>query len=92
MECPGFAPSACGLWGDGPARVYGEASEDEGVDWDGESDGVSCIVLLLNFQLTSFTRSPTPYDALCMGIPFINPILEVGLPYASALTHQISHN
>lgn len=28
------------------------------------------------FDLLAF-RSPTPYDALCLGVPFINPILDV---------------
>lgn len=33
----------------------------------------SCAdVLLLYF------RSPTPYEALCLGVPFINPIMQVG--------------
>ncbi|KAF8344119.1 uncharacterized protein EI90DRAFT_46274 [Cantharellus anzutake] len=27
-------------------------------------------------MLTFLTRSPTPYEALCLGIPFINPILH----------------
>ena len=22
-------------------------------------------------------RSPTPYEALCLGVPFINPIMDV---------------
>lgn len=29
-----------------------------------------------------YYRSPTPYEALCLGIPFINPIMHVSaLPF-----------
>lgn len=38
-----------------------------------------------------FFSSPTPYEALCLGVPFINPILDVSPPlvgYLLLLTHN----
>ena len=45
---------------------------------------------LMMLVALNFGRSPTPYEALCLGVPFINPILQVStsppsLPYSHSL-------
>ena len=33
----------------------------------------------------SYCRSPTPYEALCLGVPFINPVLTVSTTFLEPL-------
>ena len=38
---------------------------------------VISVTLFCSVNIRLLARSPTPYEALCLGVPFINPILDV---------------
>jgi hypothetical protein len=52
---------------------------------------VSVLDFHVQVKLDAIRRSPTPYDALCLGVPYINPILDViyftSLRYLSTKLH-----
>ncbi|KAJ7936163.1 hypothetical protein B0H13DRAFT_2303882 [Mycena leptocephala] len=81
------------LGGMDPARFYAAVASSWVLMGIGAPS--TCVSRFPVFVLgsASFFSSPTPYDALCLGVPFINPILTVrpGIPRAPTTKWEAQH-
>jgi hypothetical protein len=65
------------LGGMDPARFYEAVAKSWVLMGIGAPSTCVSRLPVYVFGNASFFSSPTPYDALCLGVPFINPILTV---------------